>query len=136
MGAHVMVVTADLGLAELVMPQLANLGVVAVRARDVEDARQQLGPVEVLVVDSLLEGGPELAWETRTEGERHVVVIAPAEEAPSWRTGEGLDVLAEPFSIVELVAVLRAALAARAARLDNVIDLRERTAPEPWWASN
>lgn len=139
MDARVVVVTADDGLAEVVMPQVSNLGATVVRAEDTGSARGRLEWADGFVVDLVLDGGSELASELLDVVGPGVLVVAPSGDSAGWAADRGAVVLAEPFSIVDVVEGLRALVSGRQVVVGdgNVIDLRSRFEADdrPWWAT-
>lgn len=137
----VVVLTEDRALADVIAPQLTNLG---------RDCRWVAGPpggadIEFAVVDLAMDGGADLVTGLTAAGST-VVAIAPdaraADELAS--AAPGAVVVVEPFSIVELIDALHTLDPDRADGTGGdgtggdgtVIDLRRHVVDDrPWWAT-
>ncbi len=146
MSSDVVVLTDDEALADVVAPQVTNLGRSCrwvPRSADVADALGSAAGIEAAVVDLAMAGGTELVAQLVDAG-ASVVAIAPdgrAADAVRERA-RAAEVVVEPFSIVELVEALRSLdphpldSAAGSGGRAAVIDLRRAAADHrPWWAT-
>ena len=140
MDLRVLVLTADLGLAELLGAQAENLGCqVNIRA-SYDDAAANIAWADAAVVDLAGDGLDQLS-RLRVEAPRvRILAVAPdADVEEQARSAGAHQVIQEPFSIADLATSLRALAPAGDAR---VIDLRTRVATDaptvddaPWFST-
>ncbi len=140
MDLRVLVLTADLGLSELIRAQVENLGCVCSLRETYDEASSAIDWADAAIVD-LADDGIDDLCRLRVEAPRvRILAIAPdGEQERSARSAGADQVLVEPFAIAEVVQAVRALGPNGDAR---VIDLRTglaTAAPEvedaPWWAS-
>lgn len=143
MDLRLIVLSSDAGLADMVRAQAENVGCACNTARDATEAIAMLGWADAAVIDLAGSGLVELRALKEQAPELRVLAIAvEAEQADQGRAAGAEAVLAEPFSIPELIEAVRA-LEAPTKRSDGVIDLRtgsnKGAAAEaddaPWWAT-
>jgi DNA-binding response OmpR family regulator len=140
MDLRVLVLTADLGLSELVRAQAENLGCVCIVRDAYDEAGSAIDWADAAIIDLVGDGIDDLC-RLRVEAPRvRILAVAPDDVQEDAATTAGADqVLVEPFSISEVVAAVRALSPSEEA---IVIDLRAADATEadtvdeaPWWAT-
>ena len=140
MDLRVLVLTADLGLAELLGAQVENLGCQCTIHGSYDEASVTLSWADAAVIDLAGDGIDDLS-RLRVEAPRvRVLAVVPdGAEEEAARSAGAHEVILEPFSIADLVAALRALAPRGDAR---VIDLRSREVTEapvvddaPWFST-
>lgn len=140
MDLRVLVLTADLGLSELVRAQVENLGCVCSMRATYDEASSAIDWADAAIIDLVGDGIDDLS-RLRVEAPRvRILAIAPDAVQEAAARASGADqVLVEPFSISTLVDAVRA-LGPSGDAL--VVDLRTGVATEapkveeaPWWAT-
>jgi DNA-binding response OmpR family regulator len=141
MDLRVLVLTADLGLSELIRAQVENLGCVCTLRETYDDASSAIDWADAAIVDLVNDGIDDLC-RLRVEAPRvRILAIAPDAVQERAATSAGADrVLVEPFAIAEVVEAVRALGPNHDA---PVVDIRTGVAAEappveeeaPWWAS-
>jgi DNA-binding response OmpR family regulator len=140
MDLRVLVLTADLGLSELIRAQVENLGCVCTLRETYDEASRSIDWADAAVID-LADDGLDDLCRLRVEAPRvRILAIAPdAVQEQAARSAGADQVLVEPFAIAEVVGAVRALGPSGDA---HVIDLRTGTvtaAPPvedaPWWAT-
>jgi DNA-binding response OmpR family regulator len=140
MDLRVLVLTADLGLSELVRAQVENLGCVCTLRETYDEASSAIDWADAAIVD-LVDDGIDDLCRLRVEAPRvRILAIAPDVVQERAARDAGADqVLVEPFAIADVVEAVRA-LGPSGDAL--VVDLRTGVAtpaPEvadaPWWAT-
>jgi DNA-binding response OmpR family regulator len=140
MDLRVLVLTADLGLSELIRAQVENLGCVCTLRATYDEASSAIDWADAAIVD-LVDDGLDDLCRLRVEAPRvRILAIAPDAVQEQAATSAGADrVLVEPFAIAEVVEAVRA-LGPRGEA--SVVDIRTGLASEapevedaPWWAS-
>jgi DNA-binding response OmpR family regulator len=143
--AHMLVVSGDRGLVELLRPQVENQGCECQVADCYDAASFQLDWADAVLLDLELPGGGlDALRRVRIEAPQvHIIVVATTEVDAVAAEELGADcVLREPFSIADVVEAVRTVGADRSS--ENVVDLREaadlRVAAavadeRPWWAT-
>ena len=139
MDLRVLVLTGDLGLAELLRTQVENLGCNSTIRATYDEASPAIEWADAAIIDLAGDGLDDLN-RLRVEAPR-VRILAVAVDAgqeAAARSAGADQVLVEPFSIAELVTAVRTLGPNGAA---GVIDLRTgamATAEQddaPWWAT-
>ncbi|MEQ1786934.1 MAG: hypothetical protein ABL966_07770 [Acidimicrobiales bacterium] len=140
MDLRVLVLTADLGLSELVRAQVENLGCVCSLRTTYDEASSTIDWADAAIIDLVGDGIDDLS-RLRVEAPRvRILAIAPdaVQEAAAHAVGAD-QVLVEPFSISTLVDAVRA-LGPSSDAL--VVDIRTgitseapRVEEAPWWAT-
>lgn len=140
MDLRVLVLTADLGLSELVRAQVENLGCVCSMRATYDEASSTIDWADAAIIDLVGDGIDDLS-RLRVEAPRvRILAIAPdaVQEAAAHAAGAD-QVLVEPFSISTLVDAVRA-LGPSGDAL--VVDIRTGVTTEapkveeaPWWAT-
>ena len=140
MDLRVLVLTADLGLSELLRAQVENLGCRCTLQETYDDASATIGWADAAIIDLAGNGLDDLN-RLRVEAPRvRILAVAPdAEQEGAARSAGADQVLVEPFSIADVVNAVRA-LGPNGDAL--VIDLRTGVASAapaveeaPWWAT-
>ena len=140
MDLRVLVLTADLGLSELLRTQVENLGCRYSLQETYDEASAIIGWADAAIIDLAGSGLDDLN-RLRVEAPRvRILAVAPDAAQESAARSAGADqVLVEPFAISEVVNAVRA-LGPTGDAL--VIDLRTGVAAEapvvdeaPWWAT-
>lgn len=140
MDLRVLVLTADVGLAELVGAQVENLGCACTRRESYDEAASAIDWADAAIVDLVGDGIDDLS-RLRVEAPRvRILAIAPdAVKEQAARSAGADQVLVEPFAISDVVEAVRALGSPGEAR---IVDIRTGTvtpAPvvddAPWWAS-
>ena len=140
MDLRVLILTADLGLAELAQAQVENLGCTCTVRESYDGANASIDWADAAIIDLVGEGLDDLNL-LRVEAPRvRVLAIAPDAVAGDLARSAGADqVLVEPFAIADLVEAVRALGPNRDAL---VVDLRTgavtaapNVADAPWWAT-
>jgi DNA-binding response OmpR family regulator len=140
MDLRVLVLTADLGLSELLRTQVENLGCQYTGRETYDEASATIGWADAAIID--LDGnGLDDLNRLRVEAPRvRILAIAPdAVQEDAARSAGADQVLVEPFAIAEVVEAVRALGPSGDAK---VIDLRTGLATAapvvddaPWWAT-
>ena len=140
MDLRVLVLTADLGLSELIRAQVENLGCVCTLRETYDEAGSSIDWADAAIIDLVGDGLDDLC-RLRVEAPRvRILAIAPDDvQERSARLAGADQVLVEPFAIADVVKAVRALGPSGQAA---VVDLRtgmEVEVPEvdeaPWWAS-
>lgn len=140
MDLRVLVLTADLGLSEVLRTQVENLGCHCTLQETYDDASATIGWADAAIIDLAGNGLDDLN-RLRVEAPRvRILAVAPdAEQEDAARSAGADQVLVEPFAIADVVHAVRA-LGPNADAL--VIDLRTGVASAapavedaPWWAT-
>jgi DNA-binding response OmpR family regulator len=140
MDLRVLVLTADLGLSELIRAQVENLGCVCTLRASYDEASSSIDWADAAVVD-LVDDGIDDLCRIRVEAPRvRILAIAPdAEQGRAARSAGADQVLVEPFAIADVVEAVRALGPHGDA---SVVDIRTGVATEappvedaPWWAT-
>lgn len=140
MDLRVLVLTADLGLSELVRAQVENLGCVCSLRSTYDEASPAIEWADAAIVDLVGDGIDDLC-RLRVEAPRvRILAIAPdAVQEEAARLAGADQVLVEPFAISDVVDAVRK-LGPSSDAL--VVDLRTgQSAPAPqvddapWWAT-
>jgi len=140
MDLRVLVLTADLGLSELIRAQVENLGCVCTVRDTYDDASSSIDWADAAVID-LVDDGIDDLCRLRVEAPRvRILAIAPdAMQERAARSAGADQVLVEPFAIADVVEAVRAL---GPSGDGHVIDLRTGAVTEsppvedaPWWAS-
>lgn len=140
MDLRVLVLTADLGLSELLRAQVENLGCRCNLWPSYDEANTSIDWADAAIIDLAGDGLDDLN-RLRVEAPRvRILAIAPDSGQEASARSAGADqVLVEPFSVSEVVDAVR--------RLgpsggDSVIDLRTgesiaapAASDAPWWAT-
>ena len=140
MDLRVLVLTADLGLSELLRTQVENLGCRCSLRDTYDEAGSSIEWADAAIIDLVGDGLDDLN-RLRVEAPRvRILAIATdaEQEAPPGPPGAD-QVLVEPFAIADVVQAVRALGPNGDAQ---VIDLRTGVASEapvvadaPWWAT-
>lgn len=142
MDLRVLVLTRDLGLAELLRAQVENLGAAVNLRGSYDEAGASIGWADAAVIDLAGSGLDDLN-RLRVECPRvRVLAIAPDKvQEGSARSAGADEVLVEPFTITDIIEAVRH-LAPAPSSSATVIDLAtgEATAAPavdhaPWWAT-
>lgn len=140
MDLRVLVLTADLGLSELIRAQVENLGCVCTLRAGYDEASASIGWADAAIVDLVGDGIDDLC-RMRVEAPRmRVLAIAPdAGHERAARSAGADQVLVEPFAIADVVDAVRALDPGGDA---SVVDIRTGAVSKappvedaPWWAS-
>jgi DNA-binding response OmpR family regulator len=143
--AHMLLVSGDRGLIDLLRPQVENQGCECQVADSYDDASFQLSWADAVLLDLELPGGGlDALRRVRIEAPQVQIIVVATTEADAVAAEElGADrVLREPFSIADVVEAVRTVGTDRGG--ENVVDLREavdlRVAAVaaddlPWWAT-
>ena len=140
MDLRVLVLTADLGLSELIRAQVENLGCVCTLRESYDEASSSIDWADAAIVD-LVDDGIDDLCRIRVEAPRvRILAIAPDVEQEQAARSAGADqVLVEPFAIADVVEAVRALGPNGDA---SVVDIRTGVATEapvvddaPWWAT-
>jgi DNA-binding response OmpR family regulator len=140
MDLRVLVLTADLGLSELIRAQVENLGCVCTLRATYDEASSAIDWADAAIIDLVNDGIDDLC-RLRVEAPRvRILAIAQDEAQEQAATSAGADrVLVEPFAIADVVESVRGLGPSGDAQ---VVDLRtgqSTPAPEvddaPWWAT-
>jgi DNA-binding response OmpR family regulator len=140
MDLRVLVLTADLGLSELIRAQVENLGCVCTLRDSYDEASSSIDWADAAIVD-LVDDGIDDLCRIRVEAPRvRILAIAPNLEHEQAARSAGADqVLVEPFAIADVVEAVRALGPTGDA---SVVDIRTGVVTEapavddaPWWAS-
>jgi DNA-binding response OmpR family regulator len=140
MDLRVLVLTADLGLSELIRAQVENLGCVCTLRESYDEASSSIDWADAAIVD-LVDDGIDDLCRIRVEAPRvRILAIAPDVEREQAARSAGADqVLVEPFAIADVVEAVRALGPNGDA---SVVDIRTGVATEPpvvddapWWAT-
>jgi DNA-binding response OmpR family regulator len=140
MDLRVLVLTADLGLSELIRAQVENLGCVCTLRGTYDEASASIDWADAAVID-LVDDGIDDLCRLRVEAPRvRILAIAPdAAHEQAARSAGADQVLVEPFAIAEVVDAVRALGPSGDA---HVIDLRTGVVTDaspaedaPWWAT-
>lgn len=140
MDLRVLVLTADLGLSEVLRTQVENLGCHYSLRETYDEASATIGWADAAIIDLAGNGLDDLN-RLRVEAPRvRILAVAPdAEQEDAARSAGADQVLVEPFAISDVVAAVRALGPSGDAR---VIDLRTGVASAaplvddaPWWAT-
>jgi len=140
MDLRVIVLTADLGLSDLLRAQIENLGCRASVAEDYGAVPSLLDWADAAIVDLAGSGMDDLN-RLRVEAPRVRIlgIATEADQESAARSAGALAVLVEPFSIAEVVEAVRGLAPPDAA---SVVDLRTGHAlaatvaeDAPWWAT-
>jgi DNA-binding response OmpR family regulator len=141
--ARMLVVTADDRLVELLRPQVENQGCECHVAGSYDEASAQLPWADALILDLELPGGGlDALRRIRIEvpDARIIVVATSPADAEAAALGGVDGTLLEPFSIAEVIEMIRSVRVQRA----EVIDLRAVAEDDvvplhagelPWWAT-
>lgn len=142
MDLRVLVLTRDVGLAELLRTQVENLGGACTLRETYDEAGPTLEWADAAIIDLAGEGLDDLN-RLRVEAPRvRVLAIATDPEQEGQATSAGADeVMVEPFTIADVVDAVRT-LGPTVATGATVIDLttgQSSPAPTvddaPWWAT-
>jgi DNA-binding response OmpR family regulator len=140
MDLRVLVLTADLGLSELVRAQVENLGCVCTLRQTYDEASSAIDWADAAIID-LVDDGIDDLCRLRVEAPRvRILAIAPdAVQERAAREAGADQVLVEPFAIQSVVEAVRA-LGPSGDAL--VVDIRTGVAQPapaaeeaPWWAT-
>ncbi len=140
MDLRVLVLTADLGLSELLRTQVENLGCHCTLRATYDDAGSSIEWADAAIIDLAGDGLDDLN-RLRVEAPRvRILAIAPDAHQDEAARSAGADrVLVEPFAIADVVGAVRSLGPSGDAQ---VIDLRTGvTTPAPvvedapWWAT-
>jgi len=140
MDLRVLVLTADLGLSELLRTQVENLGCRCNLRSSYDEAGSSIEWADAAIIDLVGDGLDDLN-RLRVEAPRvRILAIATDAEQDGAARSAGADqVLVEPFAIADVVHAVRALGPNGDAQ---VIDLRTGVASEapvvaeaPWWAT-
>jgi DNA-binding response OmpR family regulator len=140
MDLRVLVLTADLGLSELLRTQVENLGCRCSLRDTYDEAGSSIEWADAAIIDLVGDGLDDLN-RLRVEAPRvRILAIATDAEQDGAARSAGADqVLVEPFAIADVVHAVRALGPNGDAQ---VIDLRTGVASEapvvaeaPWWAT-
>jgi DNA-binding response OmpR family regulator len=140
MDLRVLVLTADLGLSELLRTQVENLGCRCSLRDTYDEAGSSIEWADAAIIDLVGDGLDDLN-RLRVEAPRvRILAIATDAEQDAAARSAGADqVLVEPFAIADVVHAVRALGPNGDAQ---VIDLRTGVASEapvvaeaPWWAT-
>lgn len=140
MDLRVLVLTADLGLSEVLRAQVENLGCHCTLRETYDEASATIGWADAAIIDLAGDGLDDLN-RLRVEAPRVriLAVATDAHQEDAARSAGADQVLVEPFAIAEVVEAVR--------RLGpngdaQVIDLRTGVASAapmvddaPWWAT-
>ncbi len=140
MDLRVLVLTADLGLSELIRAQVENLGCVCNLRQTYDEASSAIDWADAAIIDLVGDGIDDLC-RLRVEAPRvRILAIAPdAVQERAARSAGADQVLVEPFAIADVVEAVRA-LGPSGDAL--VVDIRTgvaspapATEEAPWWAT-
>lgn len=140
MDLRVLVLTADLGLSELLRTQVENLGCRCSLRDTYDEAGSSIEWADAAIIDLVGDGLDDLN-RLRVEAPRvRILAIATdAEQDDAARSAGADQVLVEPFAIADVVQAVRALGPNGDAQ---VIDLRTGVTSEapvvedaPWWAT-
>jgi DNA-binding response OmpR family regulator len=140
MDLRVLVLTADLGLSELIRAQVENLGCVCTLRASYDEASSSIDWADAAVVD-LVDDGIDDLCRIRVEAPRirTLAIASDAEQEQAARSAGADQVLVEPFAIADVVEAVRALGPSGGAR---VVDIRTGVVSEapavedaPWWAT-
>jgi len=140
MDLRVLVLTADLGLSELIRAQVENLGCVCTLRATYDEASSSIDWADAAIVD-LVDDGIDDLCRLRVEAPRvRILAIAQDEAQERAASSAGADrVLVEPFAISDVVESVRALGPSGDAQ---VVDLRTgQSSAAPlvddalWWAT-
>ena len=140
MDLRVLVLTADLGLAELLRTQVENLGCACTMRDSYDTAGPSMEWADAAIIDLAGDGIDDLS-RLRVEAPRlRVLAVATSAGQEAAALSAGADqVLVEPFSIADVVDAVRT-LGPTADAL--IVDLRTGEATPapavdeaPWWAT-
>jgi DNA-binding response OmpR family regulator len=140
MDLRVLVLTADLGLSELIRAQVENLGCVCTLRDSYDEASSSIDWADAAIVD-LVDDGIDDLCRIRVEAPRvRILAIAPdAAQEEAARSAGADQVLVEPFAIADVVEAVRALGPNGDA---SVVDIRTGVTTEapvvdeaPWWAT-
>ncbi len=140
MDLRVLVLTADLGLSELLRTQVENVGCHCNLRETYDEASASIGWADAAIIDLAGNGLDDLN-RLRVEAPRvRILAIAPdARQEEAARSAGADQVLVEPFAISDVVDAVRALGPHGDAK---VIDLRTGVASAaplvedaPWWAT-
>jgi DNA-binding response OmpR family regulator len=140
MDLRVVVLTKDLGLAELLRTQVENLGGACNLRETYDDASSSLDWADAAIIDLAGEGLDNLnRFRVECPRLRVLAIATDAIQEGSARSAGADEVLVEPFSIAEIVEVIRRLGPSGSAQ---VIDLRTGEVTEtqsvegPWFATS
>jgi DNA-binding response OmpR family regulator len=141
MDLRVIVLTADTGLAELLRTQVENLGGACTVRETYDDAGPSLDWADAAIIDLAGDGLDDLnRFRVECPRLRVLAVATDATQEAAARTAGADEVLVEPFSIADVVEVVRRLGPSGAAQ---VIDLRTGEVTEappvvdgPWFATS
>ena len=136
MELRVIVLSSDVGLAELLRAQVENLGCACNVAGDHDEAMGALDWADAALVD-LADGGLDALRRLRAEAPDLRTLAVAVDEKQAKQAREHADeVLVEPFAIPDLVQGVRRL---QPTGSGQVIDLRSSAQDEaddaPWWAT-
>ncbi len=140
MDLRVLVLTADLGLSELLRTQVENLGCHCTLRATYDEAAASIEWADAAVID-LAGAGLDDLNRLRVEAPRVRVlaIAADADEEAAARSAGADAIIAEPFSVAEVIDAIRTLGPHGDA---EVIDLRTGVAAgapavedAPWWAT-
>lgn len=136
MDLRVIVLTSDVGLADLLRAQVENLGCSANTARSYDEAHAVLDWADAAVVDLAGDGIEDLRRLRVAAPDMQTLAVAvDADQADQAQDAGATRVLVEPFAIPDLVEGVRSL---QRSADGTVIDLRAASAQAdeaPWWAS-
>lgn len=140
MDLRVLVLSADLGLAELLGAQVENLGCQCNIRASYDEAQANIAWADAAIVDLAGSGLDDLSRLGVEAPRVRVLAVAPdAASEEGARSAGAHHVIREPFSIADLVTVLRTLAPKTDAK---VIDLRSRQVTEapvvddaPWFST-
>jgi DNA-binding response OmpR family regulator len=141
MDLRVIVLTADTGLAELLRTQVENLGGACTVRETYDDAGPSLDWADAAIIDLAGDGLDDLnRFRVECPRLRVLAIATDSTQEAAARTAGADEVLVEPFSIADVVDVVRRLGPTGAAQ---VIDLRTGEVTEappvvdgPWFATS
>ena len=142
MDLRVLVLTNDLGLAELLRTQVENIGAACNLRASYDEASQSLDWADAVIIDLAGDGLDDLnRLRVECPRARVLAVATDALQEGSARSAGADEVLVEPFTIADIVDAVRL-LGPNLSGDATVIDLttgEKSAAPAvddaPWWAT-